>query len=79
MRGVRLRQVEVLLVSLKAGCLGLNLTSASLLYMMDAWWNPAVEDQAINRVHRLGQTKPVLIKRLMAADTVEMTLLALQV
>jgi hypothetical protein len=123
---VTLGQVEVLLVSMRAGCLGLNLCTASLVYLCDPWWNPvsvrlclavcvclcacsesaqrvhhgpclspsgvplpylwplvwggqAVEDQAINRVHRLGQTKPVLIKRLVVAGTVETGLLALQV
>ena len=45
---------------------------------MDPWWNPSVEDQACNRVHRLGQTKPVLIKRFITEDTVEETMLALQ-
>lgn len=70
--------VEVLLVSMRAGCLGLNLCKASLVYLCDPWWNPAVEDQAINRVHRLGQTKPVLIKRLVVSGTVETALLALQ-
>ncbi len=54
---------RVLLVSLKAGGVGLNLTAASSVYMMDLWWNPAVEDQAMQRVHRIGQTQKVKIKK----------------
>lgn len=72
-------QVSVFLVSLKAAGLGLNLVSASLVYLIDPWWNPAVEDQAINRVHRLGQSQPVTIKRLIALETVEVDMVELQV
>ena len=52
-----------LLVSLKAGGVGLNLTASNKAFMMDLWWNQAVEDQAMDRVHRIGQTKPVTIVR----------------
>jgi SNF2 family DNA or RNA helicase len=59
------------LISLKAGGLGLNLTAAEYVFLLDPWWNPAVEQQAIDRAHRIGQTKPVVAYRLIAKDTVE--------
>ncbi|HNS19626.1 MAG TPA: DEAD/DEAH box helicase [Sedimentisphaerales bacterium] len=59
------------LISLKAGGLGLNLTAADYVIHMDPWWNPAVEDQASDRAHRIGQTRPVTVYRLVAADTIE--------
>ncbi len=68
---------EVFLLSLKAGGTGLNLTAASYVVHLDPWWNPAVEDQASDRAHRLGQTKPVTVYRLIAAGTVEEKILAL--
>ncbi|MCZ7618284.1 MAG: DEAD/DEAH box helicase [Myxococcota bacterium] len=68
----------VLLVSLQAGGTGLNLTAADHVFLLDPWWNPAVEDQAADRAHRIGQTRPVEIHRLVAADTVEERVLALQ-
>jgi superfamily II DNA or RNA helicase len=68
----------VLLVSLKAGGTGLNLTAADHVFLLDPWWNPAVEDQAADRAHRIGQTRPVEIHRLVAADSVEERVLALQ-
>ena len=68
----------VLLISLKAGGVGLTLTAADHVYLMDPWWNPAVEDQAADRAHRIGQENPVLIQRLVARDTVEDRILALQ-
>ncbi|MDB4982562.1 MAG: SNF2/helicase domain protein, partial [Myxococcales bacterium] len=68
----------VLLVSLKAGGSGLNLTAADHVFLCDLWWNPAVEDQAADRAHRIGQDKPVTIYRLVALDTVEERILALQ-
>jgi superfamily II DNA or RNA helicase len=68
----------VMLVSLKAGGTGLNLTEADNVFLLDPWWNPAVEDQAADRSHRIGQDKPVLVQRLVAADTVEERLLTLQ-
>ncbi len=68
----------VLLLSLKAGGAGLNLTAADHVFLLDPWWNPAVEDQAADRTHRIGQTRPVLVHRLVARDTVEERMLALQ-
>ena len=68
---------EVFLLSLKAGGTGLNLTAASYVVHLDPWWNPAVEDQASDRAHRLGQTKPVTVYRLISANTVEEKILAL--
>jgi SNF2 family DNA or RNA helicase len=66
------------LVSLKAGGLGLNLTAAEYVFLLDPWWNPAVEAQAIDRTHRIGQTRPVFAYRLIARDTVEEKVLELQ-
>jgi SNF2 family DNA or RNA helicase len=68
----------VLLVSLRAGGTGLNLTQADHVFLLDPWWNPAVEDQAADRAHRIGQERPVIVYRLVAADTVEEGILALQ-
>ena len=66
------------LISLKAGGLGLNLTAADYVFLLDPWWNPAVEAQAIDRAHRIGQTRPVFAYRLIARDTVEEKVLELQ-
>ncbi len=68
----------VLLISLKAGGTGLNLTAADHVFLLDPWWNPAVEDQAADRTHRIGQERPVMIYRLVASDTVEERILTLQ-
>jgi len=68
----------VMLLSLKAGGTGLNLTAADHVFLLDPWWNPAVEDQAADRAHRIGQDKPVFVVRLVARDTVEERILALQ-
>jgi len=68
----------VMLVSLKAGGTGLNLTAADHVFLLDPWWNPAVEDQAADRAHRIGQERPVMVYRLVARDTVEEGILALQ-
>jgi superfamily II DNA or RNA helicase len=68
----------VMLASLKAGGTGLNLTAADHVFLVDPWWNPAVEDQAADRAHRIGQDKPVFIYRLVAMDTVEERILGLQ-
>jgi len=68
----------VMLISLRAGGTGLNLTAADHVFLLDPWWNPAVEDQAADRAHRIGQDRPVLISRLVAEDTVEERILALQ-
>jgi len=62
---------DVFLISLKAGGVGLNLTAASYVIHLDPWWNPATEDQATDRAHRIGQDKPVTVYRLVAADTIE--------
>lgn len=62
---------DLFLISLKAGGLGLNLTAADYVIHMDPWWNPAVEDQASDRTHRIGQTRPVTIYRLIAENTIE--------
>jgi SNF2 family DNA or RNA helicase len=69
---------SVLLVSLKAGGTGLTLTAADHIFLLDPWWNPAVEDQAADRAHRIGQDQPVMVYRLVASDTVEERILALQ-
>jgi superfamily II DNA or RNA helicase len=69
---------KVFLISLKAGGLGLNLTAADYIFLLDPWWNPAVEAQAIDRAHRIGQTHPVFAYRLIARDTVEEKVLELQ-
>jgi len=66
------------LVSLKAGGVGLNLTAAEYVFLLDPWWNPAVEAQAVDRTHRIGQTRPVFAYRLVARDTVEEKVIALQ-
>lgn len=71
-------KVRVFLVSLKAGGTGLNLTAAEVVYLIDPWWNPAVEDQAIDRVHRIGQNKKVVAYRLVTPNTVEEKVLELQ-
>ncbi len=68
----------VMLLSLKAGGTGLNLTSADHVFLLDPWWNPAVEDQAADRTHRIGQDKPVVVHRLVAENTVEERILMLQ-
>jgi len=72
------RACEVLLVSLKAGGVGLNLTAAQRVYLMDPYWNPAVENQAVDRIHRLGQTRPVTTIKLIIENTIEARLLEVQ-
>jgi len=71
-------KVPLILISLKAGGTGLNLTAADTVLLYDPWWNPAVEAQAIDRAHRIGQTKPVFVYRMIAAGTIEEKILALQ-
>ncbi|MCW2824666.1 MAG: helicase, partial [Aeromicrobium sp.] len=61
----------VFLISLKAGGFGLNLTEADYCYVLDPWWIPATEAQAVDRAHRIGQTRPVMVYRLVSADTIE--------
>lgn len=70
--------IKLFLISLKAGGVGLNLTEADYVFMLDPWWNPAVEQQAIDRTHRIGQTKKVFIYKFITKDTVEEKILALQ-
>jgi SNF2 family DNA or RNA helicase len=72
------RGCPLFLVSLTAGGLGLNLTAAEYVFLLDPWWNPAVEAQAIDRTHRIGQDRPVFAYRLIARDTVEEKVVALQ-
>ncbi len=71
-------ECNVFLISLKAGGVGLNLTAASYVFLLDPWWNPAVEAQAIDRAHRIGQQQKVFAYRLIAKDTVEEKMLVLQ-
>lgn len=70
--------VSVFLISLKAGGVGLNLTRASRVFLMDIWWNPAIETQAMDRVHRVGQTREVFVYRLLMKDSVEERIESLQ-
>ncbi len=69
---------KLFLISLKAGGQGLNLTAAEYVFLLDPWWNPAVEAQAIDRAHRIGQARRVFAYRLITRDTVEEKVLALQ-
>jgi len=68
----------VFLISLKAGGFGLNLTAASYVVLFDPWWNPAVENQAIDRTHRIGQDRKVIAYRLLIKDSIEEKIRALQ-
>ena len=72
------KQADVFLISLKAGGVGLNLTSADTVILYDPWWNPAVEAQAMDRTHRIGQDKPVFVYKLITENTVEEKILAMQ-
>ena len=71
-------ECPVFLISLKAGGTGLNLTAAEYVFLLDPWWNPATEAQAIDRAHRIGQSRHVIATRLVAKDTVEERILELQ-
>ena len=71
-------RVPLFLISLKAGGVGLNLPQADTVIHFDPWWNPAVEDQATDRAHRLGQTQSVWVIKLVAQGTIEEKILALQ-
>ncbi|KAL8129745.1 hypothetical protein V2J09_018900 [Rumex salicifolius] len=73
-----LPEVTVMIMSLKAASLGLNMVAACRVLLLDPWWNPTTEDQAIDRAHRIGQTRPVTVFRLTVKDTVEDRILALQ-
>jgi SNF2 family DNA or RNA helicase len=70
--------IPIFLSSLKAGGTGLNLTEADHVFLVDPWWNPAVEDQAADRAHRIGQTKSVIVYKMVTKDTVEERILVLQ-
>ncbi|HEU4469510.1 MAG TPA: DEAD/DEAH box helicase [Flavisolibacter sp.] len=71
-------ETRVFLISLKAGGVGLNLTAADYVYIVDPWWNPAVEQQAIDRTHRIGQTKNIFAYRMICKDTIEDKIMELQ-
>jgi SNF2 family DNA or RNA helicase len=71
-------RTPVFLISLKAGGFGLTLTEADYVFVLDPWWNPAVEAQAVDRTHRIGQDKTVMVYRLVAAGTIEEKVVALQ-
>lgn len=71
-------ETRVFLISLKAGGVGLNLTAADYVYIVDPWWNPAVEQQAIDRTHRIGQTKNIFAYRMICKDTIEDKIIQLQ-
>src|SRR3546814_15819868 len=71
-------EVPLFLISLKAGGVGLNLTAADTVIHYDPWWNPAVENQATDRAHRIGQDKPVFVYKLLSVGTVEEKVAALQ-
>jgi SNF2 family DNA or RNA helicase len=71
-------ELSYFLISLKAGGLGLNLTNADYVFLIDPWWNPAIERQAVDRSHRIGQTKSVFIYKFITKDTVEEKIIALQ-
>ncbi len=66
------------LISLKAGGMGLNLTAADYVYLIDPWWNPAVEQQAIDRTHRIGQNQNIFAYRMICKDTVEEKIMTLK-
>ncbi|KAG6830349.1 hypothetical protein H0H92_001142 [Tricholoma furcatifolium] len=72
------RKPKILVISLKAGGVGLNLTTANHVFMMDCWWNAATENQAIDRVHRIGQEKTVYVTHLIVANTIEARILQIQ-
>ncbi|WP_140937295.1 DEAD/DEAH box helicase [Sphingobacterium lumbrici] len=72
------KDTKVFLISIKAGGVGLNLTEADYVFILDPWWNPAVEQQAIDRTHRIGQTQNVFIYKFISKDTVEEKIVALQ-
>ena len=74
----RTGKAPVFLISLKAGGFGLTLTEADYVFILDPWWNPAAEAQAVDRTHRIGQDKPVNVYRLVASDTIEEKVVALQ-
>jgi superfamily II DNA or RNA helicase len=76
--GFKQGEAPVFLISLKAGGFGLNLTEADYVFLLDPWWNPAAERQAVDRTHRIGQTRNVMVYRLVAAGTIEEKVMALK-
>lgn len=72
------KDIKLFLISLRAGGLGLNLTAADYVFLLDPWWNPAIEEQAVDRAHRIGQKKTVFTYKFITRDTVEEKILALQ-
>ncbi|EXX52544.1 DNA helicase RAD5 [Rhizophagus irregularis DAOM 197198w] len=64
-------KIKVLLISLKCGSLGLNLTTANQCFLIDPWWNPSIEDQAIDQIYRIGQIRPVSVFRFFIENTIE--------
>ena len=71
-------KVQVFLISLKAGGFGLNLTQADYCFLMDPWWNPASENQAVDRAHRIGQKRNVMVYRMVSKNTIEEKVMALE-
>ncbi|HLS31961.1 MAG TPA: C-terminal helicase domain-containing protein, partial [Brevibacterium sp.] len=78
LRGFREGEAGVFLLSLRAGGFGVTLTEADYVFLMDPWWNPAAEEQAIDRAHRIGQDSSVMVYRMVAAGTIEEKVLDLQ-
>jgi SNF2 family DNA or RNA helicase len=76
-RAFQAGEADVFLLSLRAGGTGINLTAATYVIHLDPWWNPAVEDQATDRAHRIGQERPVTVIRLVARNTIEEAVLSL--
>lgn len=76
--GFKTGEAPVFLISLKAGGFGLNLTEADYVFLLDPWWNPASEEQAVDRTHRIGQSKNVFVYRMIAADTIEEKVMVLK-
>ena len=72
------KDIKLILMSLKAGGVGINLTAADFVFLLDPWWNPAVEYQAINRTHRIGQNKNVISYKFIVKDSIEEKILLLQ-
>ncbi len=72
------KDIPLFLISLKAGGVGLNLTAADYVFLLDPWWNPAVEKQAMDRTHRIGQTKPVFVYKFISKNTIEEKIIKLQ-
>ena len=71
-------ECKIFLISLKAGGVGLNLTQADYVFVLNPWWNPAAESQAINRAHRIGQTKNVFVYKFITTDSIEEKIARLQ-